>query len=175
MQKVTIAQADDEDVPAGVSSIYPPLLLSIVVGLLIFWSYDYGETARRLPLLISTATLVLIFLDILSRFNSKVGRAIRLTLGAGFKDREMQNNPAWRAELMQVFWVASCVVSIALIGILPTVPLFIFAYMVIQGKQKLAFSLMIATLILIVVGVVFEIFLEYDLYRGMLLNQDSFE
>ncbi|MDH3532886.1 MAG: tripartite tricarboxylate transporter TctB family protein [Gammaproteobacteria bacterium] len=175
MQEITTSQADDADIAGGISSIYPPLALLIVVGLLIFWSYDYGETARRLPLLVSFGMLLLIALDILSRFHSKVGMAIRLALGAGFQDRELTHEPEWRAELVQVLWLALCVLGIALIGILPTIPLFIFSYMLIQGKQKIGFSLMIATLVLTVVGVVFELLLEYDLYRGMLLNEYGIE
>lgn len=169
-----MTQSDSDKIPKGVNSIYPPILLLVVVGLLIYWSYDYSETARRLPLLISTGTLVLIVLDLLSRFHGKVGALIRLALGAGFEDREMKHDPEWRLEILQAIWIASCVTSMALIGILPTIPIFVFLYMLVQGKQKIQFSLMIAALIVLVVGLVFEIFLEYDLYRGMLLNHDSF-
>ena len=93
-------------------------------------------------------------------------------LGAGFQDLEMKHDPEWRSEIRQVIWVACCVISMALIGILPTIPLFIFLYMIIQGEQKVVFSVLISALVVIAVGSVFEIFLEYDLYRGMLLNQD---
>lgn len=175
MHKATIAQAGGNDIPAAVRSIVPPVLLLILAGLLIYWTYDYGATARRLPLLIITSTFVLIILDILSRIRGKVGALIRLALGAGFQDREMQHYPDWRAEIMQFGWVAACVISMALLGILVTLPIFIFLYMVIQGKQKIVFSLMIATLVVVVVGSVFEILLEYDLHRGMLLNQVGFE
>jgi len=175
MPKATRTHTEDGEIPEGINSIYPPILLLIVVGLIIYWSYDYGETARRLPLLISTGTLILIVLDLLSRFRGRLGEWIHLALGAGFQDREMQQYPRWQAEIMQFVWVACCVISMALIGILPTIPVFIFLYMVIQGKQKVSFSLMIAALILTVVGLVFEVFLEYDLYRGMLLNRDGFE
>ena len=76
---------------------------------------------------------------------------------------------------MQVICVAFYVISIVLIGILPTVPIFIFSYMVIQGKQTFVASLVVSILTVLVIGLVFEIFLEYDLYTGMLFNQDGFE
>jgi hypothetical protein len=174
MQNVSMTKPDGEDIPAGVKSIYPPILLLIVVGLLIYWTYDYGETARQLPLLISTGLFVLIILDLLSRIRGKVGTLIHLALGAGFQNREMTHSPHWRAEITQALWVVCCVTSMALIGILPTIPTFIFLYMVIQGKQKIVFSLVIAALVVLAVGLVFEIFLEYDLYRGMLLDPDRF-
>ena len=170
-----MAEAENDRIPMGVNSIYPPILLLIVVGLLIYSAYDYGETARRLPLVVSTGTLVLIVLDFLSRFRSKVGAMIRIALSAGFQDPEMKHAPQWQSEIMQVIWVAFYVISIVLIGILPTVPIFIFSYMVIQGKQTFVASLVVSILTVLVIGLVFEIFLEYDLYTGMLFNQYGFE
>jgi hypothetical protein len=167
--------AESNRIPTGANSIYPPILLLIVAGLFIYSTYDYGETARRLPLLIGTGTLVLIVLDFLSRFHSRVGALIRLALGAGFQDPEMKHDPRWRSEIMQVFWVAFCVISILLVGILPTVPTFIFLYMLIQGKQTFVFSLMVSVLVILIVVLVFEIFLDYDLYRGILFNREGFE
>ena len=170
----SMTERESDKIPAVVNSIYPPILLLIVVGVLIHWTYDYGETARRLPLLVSTGTFALIILDFLSRLRGKAGALIRFALGAGFQNREMQHDPQWQSEVIQVIWVACCVSSMVLIGILPTIPLFIFLYMVIQGKQNIKFSLMVAIFVVVLVGLVFEIFLEYDLYRGMLLDQDSF-
>jgi hypothetical protein len=165
--------SDDAKIPAIVQSIYPPLVLLVLAGLLMYWSFDYGETARRLPLLISSVTFGLIVLDLLSRFPSKVGELIHWTLGAGFQDREMMEDPHWRAELLQITWVAGCVACMAALGILATIPLFIFLYMLIQGKQPLFFSLLIATIVVVIVAIVFEFFLEYDLYRGMLFSNDG--
>ncbi len=175
MQKVATTQADDNRRPKGVSSIYPPILLLLVIGLLVYWTYGYGETARRLPLLISFGALALSMLDLISRLRGKAGSLIRLALGAGFQDPEMKHDPVWQSEILHVIWVAGCVLGMALIGILATIPLFIFLYMVLQGKQKILFSVTIATLVVLMVGIIFEIFLEYDLYGGMLLNRDGFE
>lgn len=165
----------NDEIAKGVKSIYPPLCLSILVGWLIYWSYDYGATARQLPLLVSKGLLVLIALDVVSRARFKIGALLHLALGAGFQDPEMKHTPDWRAESMQFAWVAACVIAMALIGILPTIPAFIFLYMVLQGRQPILFSLLVAGLIVCMVGVTFEIFLEYDLYRGILLNNSNFE
>lgn len=175
MLKAKTTEPDRDAAPASVRSIYPPILLLLVAGLLIYWSYGYGVTARRLPLLISTSTFVLIMLDILSRRRGKVGALIRSLLGAGFQDREMQHDPQWQSEIVQGTWLVTCVISMALFGILLTIPTFIFLYMVVQGKQKVIFSFLISTLAVVVIGMTFEIFLEYNLYRGMLLNQEGFE
>lgn len=87
----------------------------------------------------------------------------------------MQHDPHWHAEVVQVGWLLCCVIAMALFGILIAIPLFVFLYLVLQGRQKIGFSALIAVLVVVAVGSVFEIFLEYELYRGMLLNRDGFE
>ena len=164
----------DERIPSGIKSVYAPIPLLILIGLLIIFTYDYGETARRLPLLIGTVTLLLVILDFLSRFPGKVGSLIRLSLGAGFQDPELKHNPQWRLEIMQMFWVAFCVISIVLVGILATIPIFVFLYTVTQGKQTISHGLAVSIVTVLVVALVFTVLLEYDLYRGLLFDHDGF-
>lgn len=87
----------------------------------------------------------------------------------------MQHNLRWHAEVVQVGWLLCCVIAMALFGILITIPLFVFLYLVLQGRRKIGFSLLVAALVVVAVGFVFEFALEYELYRGMLLNRDGFE
>jgi formate hydrogenlyase subunit 3/multisubunit Na+/H+ antiporter MnhD subunit len=169
-----MAENQDERIPTGTRSVLAPIPLLILIGLLIFFSYDYGETARRLPLIIATATLALLILDFLSRPPGKVGRIIRLSLGAGFQDPELKRDPQWRSEIVQVIWVAFCVISILLVGILPTIPIFIFLYMVTNGKQTVVSGLTVSAITLLLVAIVFELLLEYELYRGLLFDRDGF-
>lgn len=169
------AKAVNDKTPTGVSSVYPPVLLLIAVALLIYWAYGYGETARQLPVLVGTGTLILIVLDIISRLRGKVGVVIRSSLGAGFQDREMDFNPRLQSEIIQLAWIVACVVSILFVGILPTVPMFIFLYLVIQGKRSFIFSVIVSLHVLLLVGLVFEVLLDYELYRGHQFGQDGFE
>lgn len=156
-----------------VSSIFPPLILLAVAGLLILFASDYGATARRLPLLIAVSTVGLLILDLLSRLQGNIGALIRSALGAGFENPEMTHNPQWRAEVLQLLWVTACVSSMVLVGFLPTIPVFIFLYMMLHGKQTVMLSILISIVIVSVVGFVFEWLLDYDLYRGILFDQDS--
>lgn len=175
MHNGNVSQTDRGSVPASVKSIYPPLLLALVTGLLLYFASEYGETARKLPILVASASLVLIVLDLVSRFRGNVGALVRSSLGADFDDPEMQHDPDWRSEVVHFLWVSACVASIVLVGILVTVPIFIFLYATIQGKQGVTNSLIVAALGVVVIALVFEVFLEYDLYRGMLLNQVGIE
>lgn len=170
-----MTQAENDKTPRGMKSICPPLLLLIVAGLFVYRAYDYGDTARQLPMLVGAGALLLLLLDVLSRFDTKFSALARLALGAGFEDREMLTVPRWQSEIMQIAWLAACVAGIVLIGILPTIPLFVFLYIVIRGEQGITFSLFISLLVFLLVGLVFEVVLDYELYRGALFNRFGFE
>jgi hypothetical protein len=164
-------QAENDGIRSGVTTLYPPVLLLIASALLIYRASGYGETARQLPVLVASGTLVLVVLDILSRLGGKVGGLIRSALGAGFHDREMTTEPRWQSELTQLAWVGGSVTSIMLIGILPTVPAFIFMYMLIQGRQDVLSSAIVSLLVLFLVGVLFEFILDYELYKGLIFDR----
>jgi len=170
-----MAKVQNDETLTAVRSVYPPVLLLLAVSTFIYWAYGYGEAARQLPVLVGTGTLALIFLDILSRLHGRVGIAIRSALGADFQDREMTRDPRWQSEIIQFVWLMACVASVALIGILPTVPIFIFLYMVIQGRLGFVFSVIVSLLALLLVGLLFEVLLDYELYRGMLFDRDRFD
>lgn len=166
---------ENERIRSDIRSVYPPLLLLTAVGLLIYWAYGYGETARQLPVLVGTGTAILVVLDILSRLHGKVAAVIRSVLGAGFQDRELTLESRWQSEIIQFVWMFSCVVGIVFIGILATVPAFVLMYMFIQGKQSLLFSMTISLVVLVLVGLVFEVLLDYELHRGLLFDQGKYD
>jgi len=169
-----MTETDQEKIPHEVSSFIFPVTLFIIVAFFLYWTFDYSETARRLPILIGCGTLLLVVLDFISRLPGKAGSYIRFALGAGFQEREMDFTPEWKAELRQLAWLTACVSSVVLIGILPTVPVFIFFYMFVQGRQGLLHSLLVALILSLTVWLVFEYLLEYRLYRGMLFDDDGY-
>ena len=165
---------DRPDTPRAVRSIWPPLrLLALSVGYAI-WAQRYGSVPRLMPTIVGVSTAVLCVLDLLSRFDTGPGRAIRVALGADFRDREMKHDPALRAEVAQVGWMVGCIVLILLIGILPTVPLFICAYMMTVGRQPLLPSAASGAGVFAVVYLIFEQVLDYALYRGALFEAGGF-
>lgn len=155
---------------SGTEGIWPPLFLLAVSIVMVWWSAQYGPEARLLPLIVSLAVSVLSLFDLASRFSGRLAQLVRVTLGADFNNREMKHDPEWRAELGQVAWMSGCVLLMLLIGILPGAPLFVFAYMWLQGRQHVSASLVAAVLVFAALGLVFEILLAYPLYRGLLLG-----
>ncbi len=166
--------ADPAPGPRHVRSVWPPILLFLASSGFVIWAQRYGEVPRFAPTVMGTATALLCLLDLASRFDTRLGRAIRAGLGADFRNLEMSHNPRPRDEAVQVLWMAGCVAAILLIGILPTVPLFIVAYMRLFGRRPWVQALLSGGIVLGFVVVVFEILLDYRLYRGVLFDAAGF-
>lgn len=154
--------------PAG--SVYPPLLLMLLSGTILIWSYRYGPVARFLPVIVSTTTVILCVLDLVTRFRGRGADFLRLVLGAGFEDSEMKHSPSVRGELVQSAWVLASLAGMLIIGILPAVPLFVFSYMYFQCRQELLPSVVTALVSVMAIWGLFELILGYDLYRGLLFG-----
>jgi hypothetical protein len=169
-----MSAATDNQTPRAVGWIYPPLVLIAFSIVMIVWSYDYGEIARSVPLLVGYSLLVLSVIDLLSRFDLPFSGLLRAFWGADFRDREMKHDPTWTAELAQFLWVTGCVAGMLLIGILPTIPLFVMLFMAIHGRRRWLESAVVAAMALGFVFVVFEVLLDYQLYRGALFDPRGF-
>ncbi|NNC77399.1 MAG: hypothetical protein HKN77_05500 [Woeseiaceae bacterium] len=165
----------DENIPlkSNGTSFIPPIVLAVIAAAMISGALDFGTTARRLPLLIGSATLALIVIDFLSRFENSVGRFLRAAIGADFRDPEMQHTPRWQAEITQVSCLALVLGGIVIFGFLAAIPSFIFFYMLVQGKQSILRSALVSTGIVVLIAMLFEIILDYDLYRGVLFDSND--
>lgn len=166
--------SDQTEVPKKIRSIWPPLIIMAVAVGYAIWAQDYSKGPRLMPTLVGVATAVLALLDLVSRLETRVSPILRLTLGADFRNREMSHDPAFRSELAMTGWMIGCILSMLMIGILPTVPLFIAGYMRFWGKQSWKSSILTALAVLGFVVVVFEVLLDYALYRGVLFDPKGF-
>ncbi|MCG6901255.1 MAG: tripartite tricarboxylate transporter TctB family protein [Rhodobacter sp.] len=164
----------NETVPRKIRSIWPPLVLMLAAIGMVIWAQDYGRGSRLMPTVVGSLTAVLCVLDLLSRLDNGLGAALRLALGADFRNREMSHDPALRAELGMIGWMVGFIVVMLGIGILPTVPLFIAAYMRLQGKRSWTSAILSALLVFGFVLLVFEILLGTTLYRGVLFDPKGF-
>ena len=166
--------ADPFDVPRKVRSIWPPLLLlALSVGYAV-WAQKYGDVPRLMPTIVGVATAILAVLDLLSRFDTRVGNFLKVAMGADFANREMGHNPGLRDEVVQIGWMVGCILGILTIGILPTIPLFIASYMRLFGGRPWLSCALSALLVLAFVTLTFEVLLDYTLYRGVLFDPKGF-
>ena len=165
-----------KDAPKGFSAFaqnfVPPLVLLAITVVFILAAYGYPPASREVPLLVCYALVVLIGLDILSRTSTHVGRLVRkyLNPGSGLADlpktEEDEEHPSGRRELIAVGWVAAFTAGVMLVGILPSVPVYLASYMIVEGKKKPLFSILIAAAVVLFLWVSFEEILSIPLYRG---------
>lgn len=160
----------EREVPAKIRSAWPPLILGAMAAGVTLWAQRYGPVPRLLPTVVGVSLLVLCALDLASRFDTRAGAVLRATLGADFRNREMGHDPVLRAELVQIGWMAGCILLMLAIGILPTVPVFIALYMRRVGGRPWIASILAGLAVLLFVTVVFEMLLDYALYRGLLFD-----
>lgn len=156
----------------------PPLVLMAVTLIFLITAYNYTPASREVPLLVCYTLLVLISLDIISRTATRGGDFVRkyLNPGSGItdvpKDEEEaeEQHPSGLRELAALGWVAAFTAGVMLVGILPSVPIYLASYMIFEGRKKPLFSILIAVGIVLFLWVSFEEILSIPLYRGMLFE-----
>lgn len=162
------------DVPRKIRSVWPPLVLMLAAIGIVLWARDYGAGPRLMPTIVGALTAALCGLDILSRLETRLGAALRTALGADFRNREMSHDPPLREELILIGWMVGFILLMLGVGILPTVPLFIAAYMRLQGRQSWIRAAVSALVVFGFVYLVFEGLLGTTLYRGVLFDPKGF-
>jgi len=161
-------------VPKAVRSVYPPLVLAALVAGLVVWSYTLNPTAREVPLLVGYGLLTLLAIDFYSRLELPLSRLLRDFWGADFRNREMRHDPRWTDEAALFLWVIGCTAGMVLVGILPSVTVFVLAFMRLHGRRPWRESAICALATLGFVYVVFEVLLDYALYRGAFFDAHGF-
>ncbi|NNC77322.1 MAG: hypothetical protein HKN77_05115 [Woeseiaceae bacterium] len=164
---------DNKQLNSDGSSVYPPIVLAFIAVAITYGALDFGETARRLPLLIGSVTLALIVIDFFSRFENRAGRSIRAAIGADFNNPEMQNTPHWRAEVTQIAWLMLFLAGIIVFGYLAAMPVFTFFYLFFQGRLSVLHSALISVGAALLIAAIFEVILDFELYRGLLFDSNS--
>lgn len=167
-----MAGPDTKNLFRGVNSILPPAVLAGLAFAVWLAAKDYGSTARQLPMLVAAILFLLTILDLASRLPGRFGRLLHFLLGAGFEDPEMKHTPRWTAEVLHVAWVVTAVASIVVFGFLVTIPALVFAYSKFHGRWPMWLSAATAGITTAIVALVFEVLLDYGLYRGIFFGAD---
>ena len=159
---------DAGDVSSGaVTSIWPAVVvLAVAIGLAL-WSQSYSPVARRFPTAVSVILAILAIFDLWSRIDVPGRRAVTAVWGASFGNREMTHAPDPRDELAITGWILAAFASAALFGILVALPLFCLAYVRLRGRP-LWHAALVAAVLAAFIYAVFEMLLDYELYRGLL-------
>jgi hypothetical protein len=158
---------------SSLQSFAPPLVILAVTLVFIVSARAYASASAAVPLLVGYSLIVLIGLDIVSRTETRPGEIVRKLLNPGSKGPVLTSDePASaRHELVAIGWVAAFTAAVMLFGILLSVPGYIAAYMIIQGRKSVKLSLSVAGATTLFLWLGFELFLSIPLYRGLMFEE----
>jgi hypothetical protein len=155
------------------SEYLPATGAAVVAAVYLGAAYRYSPEARAAPLLIGWAVIALAALDIVSRTQTPLGRALSSFLnpvtnrqrhGHGAEPR-----PAGK-QIMAIAWIAGFVAAFALIGAALAIPLYVFAATRWRGGRPFAVCLLSAAVTLAGIWFLFAWLLRLELYPGVLFG-----
>lgn len=140
------------------------VILAFVVGYLAVGLLTIDATSRIVPLLAAGVTALLLVIDML-----------RVVLGHRSDDNATPEGGGVQAvdprrELVAVLSVVVGVAAIYVAGFLVAIPLYLFASIAFLGRQPIRSAAIVAVVATLVVYLVFEVLLAYDLYAGVLFE-----
>jgi Tripartite tricarboxylate transporter TctB family len=136
-------------------------------------AYQYSPEARAAPLLIGWSVIVLAALDIASRTQTAIGRAL-----SGFLNpvtnrprhgHGAATQPAGK-QIVAIVWIAGFVAAFALIGAALAIPLYVFAATRWRGGRPFGVCLLSAAVTLAGIWFLFAWLLRLELYPGLLFG-----
>jgi hypothetical protein len=148
----------------------PPLALALVTLAFIALSYGYSPASRWVPLIVGYTTLALVALDLLSRSETRAGRIALRYLNPSCAEATGESAEAVRLrdELTAIGWIAAFTFAVLVVGFLVAMPLYMFLFMLLQGRFGLVKSAVTAVVFPLGIWITFEVVLRYEIYRGLL-------
>ena len=147
----------------------PAVGLAAVTACYLALAYGYPERARAFPAKVAWVMLALLALDLVSRTETRLGRAVMRALNPAQAHPSGDRVSGWR-QLSAVLWLAGFVIGIVLIGILAAVPLYVFAAIRFRGGRGYATALAAAAGTTLFIYVLFGVVLRLELYPGILFG-----
>jgi hypothetical protein len=149
--------------PAGALAVFTLAYLAL--------AYTYKPVVRAFPAGVGWAMMALLALDLASRSDTRLGRALM----RGLNPAAVSPPPAQRRtrQAASVLWVASFAALMLAIGILGAIPVYVFAATRWQGRRSYRACLAIAAGATFFVWLLFSVVLRIGLYPGLLFGGAS--
>jgi len=152
-------------VPA--SRYAPPAVLCLLAAGYLFASRQYDEQSRLMPMLIGRAMFVLAAIDVLSRSDTSVGRALLRWLNPAALSEQPQQDADARKELGYILWIIAFALAIMWIGMYVAVPAFLFLSFSLIGRRSLLQSLALSAGVGGAIWALFSLLLRLHLFPGL--------
>jgi len=143
------------------------LLSALVLVVVIILSLSYVPKARLVPLVVALPTLTLTIGQILKEFGV-IGQKKKDSNDS--KDVVEESETNLKGYWMILFWIVLLIAMLFLIGFFPTIVLFMFFYLKLQGRESWLVSFLMPGATLIIVYLAFVFGLNIDFYGGLLFE-----
>lgn len=162
----------NESTRSRAAALAPPaVLLGAGLGFLV-WASSYGAEARLFPMLVAGVWVALCGLDLWACSGTSPGDAVARFFSSRMAVRRAmaaERRPPWAA-VVAVLWVAGFVLSVIVAGFLPAMAAYVFLFVALQGKRSIRVAVTAAVLTTGLAWGVFEQLMNYEVYRGLLLE-----
>jgi hypothetical protein len=131
--------------------------------------YGYEADARAFPSGVAWVMLVLVLLDLVSRSKTAIGGTILRLLNPASEDEGPARGVAVAPvrQLYAILWMFGFAVALFVIGVLPSIPIYVFAFMRLRSGLTLILSITVAALTTVAIWLVFGLGLRIDFYQGL--------
>ena len=154
-----------------VERMVPAVMAFAIAVIFLIWSHAYEGRAHVVPMLIGWSAVVLTLVDILAQTNTRTGLALRgLLSGRPLDSSSPTIGGSTSAPIVACLWTALFVGLVALIGFILAIPLYMLMFMRLQGRLAWHSSAIFSLVITAVIWVVFEQFLQYQIFEGMVFG-----
>ena len=150
--------------------LYVALLALGIVLLFLFATTGLPPKGRMMPQIVGIIGLVLCILDVIAQTDTAFGRSVASLLSGTAHREEEEDRAPLGSELIAMAWIAGATAGIILFGFLWATPVYVVAYMLIQGRKPVLQSLIAAAVTTLFIWGVFEKLMEYEVFRGVLFT-----
>jgi len=149
--------------------LVPVSILVLSVGFLLS-AYGYEGRTRQVPVLVGWVLAALCILDVIAASGTRAGDAVRAFFTgtiAGERSDELWDYPVGKV-IIAMAWPTAFLVVVVLIGLVAAIPIFVFLFVLIQGRSKVQRALLASAITTGCIYVLFEKVLNYEMYQGIL-------
>ena len=127
----------------------------------------YEGTAGEMPVAVGWIMIVLLLLDLISRTETRAGHKILHVLNPA-AEKKREDHPPFARQFSAVVWPILFAASLIVIGVLPSVLLYVFGFVRFHGHRPMLASIAMAVGVTAFTWVLFAFALRVDLYDGIL-------
>lgn len=145
-------------------------ILLIIMLVMVFMAFKYSTGARVLPLLSGIAAAAMMGVIVLMAFSSRMASWYEKFEAKDILSKVMMSRDEKKREISVVAWFTGCTFIIYLLGFMVGIPVFLFLFLKIWGKESWVLSLVTAVVVLGVIYFSFVDILNVPLHKGIFLE-----